>query len=76
MKRGLLCLAMAGTFAAGTLALAAPAGLLDTREGRIVIGVAVGVALLCVVRFTRSANGWLNQALASARSTRSGPRQP
>ena len=54
MTRWLLFLAMALTFSVLTLALASAAGVLDSREGCIVIGVAVFIALLFIHRFAQS----------------------
>ena len=63
MTRWLLFLAMALTFSVLTLALASAAGVLDSREGCIVIGVAVFVALLFIHRFAQSAGPALEKAL-------------
>ena len=63
MKRWLLFLSMALTFSVLILALASAAGVLDSHEGRVVMGVAVFVALLFIHRFAQSADPALEKAL-------------
>ena len=63
MKRWLLFLSMAFTFSMLILALASAAGVLDSHEGRVVMGVAVFVALLFIHRFAQSAGPALEKAL-------------
>ena len=70
MKRWLFFLPLALTFSVLTLALASAAGVLDSREGRIVIGVAVFVALLFIHRFALSAGPALEKTLAQRANKR------